>query len=172
MLKWLRNILYKWHSGDDKNATDTHRMPIVTDLNRMLELVAMIKASKKILTVSDRQRLKVDSKASSFGSLLVEMRIIAGAVTSTDRHLKYYETYPEWIQATKRTWCLDEWLVDDAERYQDIGVLVGELECLLNQILLHLDLDYNRDYADYYITKPKRVYQSINSSLDSLINVL
>jgi len=47
MLNWFRNILYKWQSVDDANATDTHRMPIVTDLDTMLGLVAAIKDSKE-----------------------------------------------------------------------------------------------------------------------------
>jgi len=76
------------------------------------------------------------------------------------------------MRATSRKWCLDEWLVDENEMYQDLDILVRELECVLNQILLHLNADYNRDFTEYYITKPKRVYQSINFALDSLINVL
>lgn len=172
MLNWFRNILYKWQSVDDANATDTHRMPIVTDLDTMLGLVAAIKDSKRTLTTQERLRLKVNSSASSFGLLLIELRLIASAVTSTDRHQKYYETYPEWMRATSRKWCLDEWLVDENEMYQDLDILVRELECVLNQILLHLNADYNRDFTEYYITKPKRVYQSINFALDSLINVL
>ena len=172
MLNWLRNILYKWQTVGAPTATDTHRMPIVTDLDTMLGLITIIKDSKRTLTTQERLRLKVNSSASSFGLLLVELRLIAHAVTATDRHQKYYETYPEWIRAESRRWCLDEWFVDENEMYQDMSYLVRELECVLNQILLHLNSDTNRDFTEYYITKPKRVYRSINFALDSLINVL
>ena len=171
MLKWFRNILSKWHTVNDGNATDTHTMPVVTKLDTMLELLRTLREREKNYSVPERQRLKIVSQVDSFGPLIKEMRVLADLVTSTNPRRKYYENYPEWIQAEARVYCLDEWLVDEHLVYQDITVLVGELECLLQRILLNLGDDYNVNYMDYYIDKPKRVYQIINETLERLVDI-
>lgn len=171
MLNWFRNILSQWQTVNDENATDTHKMPVVTELDTMLELIRTLRESEKYYSVQERQRLKIVSQADSFGSLIKELRVLAGLVASTNPRQKYYETYPEWIQAEAKLYCLDDWLVDENLVYRDVSVLVGELECLLQQILLNLGSTYNVNYTEYYVDKPKRVYQCINETLERLVNI-
>ena len=171
MLNWFRNILSQWQTVNDENATDTHKMPAVSKLDTMLELIRTLRENEKSYSVPERQRLKIVSQADSFGSLIKELRVLADLVSSNNPRQKYYEVYPEWIQAEPKSYCLDEWLVDENLVYQDVSVLVGELECLLQQILLNLGSTFNVNYMEYYIDKPKRVYQCINESLEHLVNI-
>jgi len=121
------------------------------------------------LSLQDRETRSTFVRSPNIGNLLLAVEQVSNAAETPKGNIKYLKTLPKWMSDDPTNLSLDSYITDEDGYYVEAEDFLMSIYTNLLAIRDNLALEFNDDYQQYYINKPKRLYTEVISVFKQFI---